>query len=45
VFIVGVAGLGVISLISGFVDTKIPLIICRALMGICEYFRLCVDSD
>ncbi|OJA09891.1 hypothetical protein AZE42_06756 [Rhizopogon vesiculosus] len=34
VFIGGVAGLGIISLCVGFVNTKIPIIICRALIGI-----------
>ncbi|OAX31593.1 MFS general substrate transporter, partial [Rhizopogon vinicolor AM-OR11-026] len=34
VFIGGVGGLGVISLCAGFVDNKVPMIICRALIGI-----------
>ncbi|OJA15219.1 hypothetical protein AZE42_10238 [Rhizopogon vesiculosus] len=36
VLIGGVASLGVISLCAGFVDNKVPMIICRALMGIGE---------
>ncbi|OJA11344.1 hypothetical protein AZE42_04924 [Rhizopogon vesiculosus] len=40
VFIGGVAVLGVISLCAGFVDNKVPMIICRALIGIGEHSRL-----
>ncbi|KAJ8581984.1 MFS general substrate transporter [Rhizopogon salebrosus TDB-379] len=35
-FIGGLSGLGVISLCAGFVDDKIPIIILRALCGICS---------
>lgn len=45
VFIGGAAGLGVISLSAGFIDNKIPMIICRALMGIGELFYLCIGSS
>ncbi|KAJ8579844.1 MFS general substrate transporter, partial [Rhizopogon salebrosus TDB-379] len=34
VFIGGLSGIGVISLGAGFVNSKIPMIICRALTGI-----------
>ncbi|OAX40409.1 MFS general substrate transporter [Rhizopogon vinicolor AM-OR11-026] len=34
VFIGGVASLGIISLCVGFVDSKVPMIICRELIGI-----------
>jgi hypothetical protein len=44
VFITGLTGLGVISLGAGFISSKIPMIICRALIGIGEYLHLCLDS-
>ncbi|OJA20772.1 hypothetical protein AZE42_12811 [Rhizopogon vesiculosus] len=44
VFIGGIGGLGVISLCTGFVDNKVLMIICRAIIGIGEHSRLCVDS-
>jgi hypothetical protein len=41
VFIGGLSGIGVISLGAGFVNSEIPMIICRALTGIGEHSHLC----
>jgi len=40
VFTGGVAALGVLSLGTGFINSKIPLIICRALIGISKCYLL-----
>jgi hypothetical protein len=40
VFTIGIGGVGVISLISGFLRNKIALIVMRAFTGICEYIDL-----
>jgi MFS family permease len=43
IFTGGVAGVGVISLCAGFIHNKVPMIICRALLGIGAHSLLCLD--
>lgn len=43
-FIAGVEGLGVLSIAAGFMTSKIPLIVFRALSGIGEYLATAYPS-
>ncbi|PSR75588.1 hypothetical protein PHLCEN_2v9068 [Hermanssonia centrifuga] len=42
-FVIATLGIGVLSVITGFLQSKIPFIICRALAGISEHLYLCIN--
>lgn len=45
VFVIGAGCVSVLSLVAGFMNSKIPLIVLRALLGICGFYSSKLGFD